>query len=121
MPTFTTAKKKSLTIKQYEKLASAAQIEADEVAHKYLHLRKLVSYGVLFDFNPTMIDMFVPLFISWDAIDFLVKNHTQIKQKFTIINLVDFGKMYRLIVETFKFDPKDLKELRKLYLNVKPA
>ena len=116
---FTTAKKKIHLDNKAEKLVSHMQIELDSVVYKYLHVKKLLLISHFVDFHPCIIKYLSPIFITENAIDFLISNAKQIERPLTIENFIEYGKMHKLIVDHFKFNPKDLKDLKQLYLSVK--
>lgn len=118
---FTTAKKRQLTIKQAEKFVSGFQIEMEETAYQYLKVKKLMTVGHLIDFDPSVIPFLSPLFVTEDAIDFLIKNHTQITGKLTISNFIEYGRIYKHVFNIFKLNPIDLKQLKENYTRIKPA
>lgn len=121
MAQFTTAKKKVSDFKKLEQFASAIQFEADNITRNYIELKRLVIFSDLFDFNILTIQYLIPLFISKNAIEFLFKNHHQLERKLSILNLIEFGKIYNITTLILKNEPKDLKALKEAYKAISPA
>ena len=115
-------------LKPYQqKLIGQFQLERDQATIELLMLkerfekqRKLTLLNDYVDFNaPVVLPRLIPLFINNQAIDFLLKNHQEIKRKFTITELIEYGSMYRL-VKQLHGEVKTLKELRKKHSYIKP-
>ena len=110
-----------------DEIISQFQIERDQATIELLLLkerfekqRKLTLLNEYVDFNaPIVLPLLIPLFINNQAIDFLLKNHHEIRRKFTITELIEFGSMYRL-VKQLHGEVKTLKELRKKHSYIKP-
>ena len=113
----------------YQKqIISDFQLQRDKASYDLLVIKeqfelqkKLILLNEIVNFNaPIVLPRLMPLFIKVDAIDFLIKNQSQIKRKFSIGELIEYGKMYRI---TTRFAPniKTLKEMKTKYKNIKPA
>lgn len=110
-----------------DKLISQFQIERDQATHDLLLIKaqfelqkKLILLTDIIDFNPIVLPRLMPLFINIDAIDFLIKNHNQIKRKFSLGELIEYAKMYRTVTR-FAGQINSLSDLKKIYNNIKPA
>lgn len=95
------------------KIASQFQIERDGVVYEYLKkeemTRKLNLLNEHVDFNASLfLNYLVPQLIRINTIDFINKNHKELKGKLSISMIIDVSKMHNLVyavygkVESFK-------------------
>ena len=111
-----------------QEIISQFQLERDQATIRLLILRerfeqqrKLILLNEFVDFNaPLILPLLIPMFIDDKAIDFLLINHHEIKRKFTIIELIEYSKMYRLVM-LFRGEVNTLKELKMKYSHIKPT
>jgi acetone carboxylase gamma subunit len=111
-----------------QEIISDFQLQRDQAAYDLLKMkeqfelqRKLNILNDFVDFNAAIVlPRLMPLFINMAAIDFLIKNHNQIKRKFSIGELIEYGKMYR-ITTRFSGQINSLSDLKKKYNNIKPV
>lgn len=118
---FTTSQKQHLTVKQSEKIISHLQIEADNITFRCMKSERMLLISHFIDFHPCIFKYITPIFVSESAIDFLIANHNEIKKRFSISNIIEYGKMYRNTVEIIKMNPANLTQLKHYYLSINPA
>lgn len=109
------------------RVISHFQIERDRANYDLLKVnerlelqRKLSLLSEFVDFNaPVVLPYLIPLFVNMETIEFLLKNHSEIKRKFNLIEIIEFGKMYRL---TKQFYPNvgTLAQLKQRFKTIVP-
>lgn len=129
------AKKRSLdatgrTHKQTDQsiqlLFESIQEELDEVTYQYFKAkekesiqRKFTLLNEFTDFNCNLsLTHLTPLFVSFDSINFILKYNNQIKRKFTLMELIEFSKMLKLL-NMLKIEPDGFDELKRQYSRIK--
>jgi hypothetical protein len=113
-------------ITNYPEIISHLQIEADRAAYEVLRLndekdnqRKFNLLNNYVDFNSSIgMSYLVPMFINQDAIDFILKNHSEIKRRFSIEELIDFSEKLKLL-KLAKLQPSNFLEFKKMYGKIK--
>lgn len=107
-------------------LFESIQEELDEVTYHYFKSKEKESIQRKFsilneftDFNCNLsLPHLVPLFVSFDSINFIFKYSNQIKRKFTLIELIEFSKMLKLL-KMLKVEPDGFDELKRQYSRIK--
>ena len=113
-------------IVSYNEIISTLQIDADRTAFELLKVndeinaqRKFILLNEFVDFNcPFVLPYLIPLFVTMEAIDFILKHNSEIKRKFTIEELMDFSDKLKLLI-LFKLHPGSFAEFRKMYNKIK--
>jgi hypothetical protein len=108
-------------------IISHIQTEADRTAYEYLKLkdeiesqRKFNLLNSYVDFNASFgMQYLIPLFISLDSIDFILKYRTEIKRRFSIEELMNFSDSLKLL-KLFKLNPNGFDDFKKMYAKIKP-
>lgn len=111
-----------------QEIISQFQIERDQATIQLLILKerfeqqqKLVLFNELVDFNaPLVLPSIIPFIVRIEAIDFLLKNHNQLKRKMSITELVSYSEMYNITTIAFS-KIGSLSELKTKFKNIKPA
>jgi len=109
-------------------IISTLQIDRDKVIYEYWKLKSEINRQRKFnllndyvDFNSCFgMDYLIPLFITSEAIDFLIKNGSEIKRKLTIEEMMDFSDKLKLLT-LLKLHPGNFLEFKKMYSKIKPC
>lgn len=103
------------------------QLEAEQAAFLYVKLKKelneLKKFNLLnnfVDFNASLVMPFIcPLFVSQNTINFIIKNGSSMKRKFTIEELIEFNDKLNLL-KLLKVNPINFNEFKIMYSKIKP-
>ena len=110
----------------YTEIISHLQIKADQTAWEYLKLKDKLEEQKKFnllnnfvDFNASLVMPFIcPLFVSQNTINFIIKNGSGMKRKFTIEELIEFNDKLNLL-KLLKVNPNNFNEFKIMYAKVK--
>ena len=107
--------------RQTFKAISYFQIECDKMAFDYIELKEQFDYDRLMNVLSLYVNnaSFIPLkllkvFSSIEAVNFLIKNNTELKAKMKFEQFMQYSKIFRTC-QIFKFKFESLTEMKRKY------
>lgn len=105
----------------YPEIISHLQIEAEQTGYQFVRLtektkqqKKLILLNEFVDFNAAaFLHLVTPLLVTWEAINFVIRNSPELNRKLTFMELKDFSDKLK-ILRLFKKQPSSFAQFKEM-------